>query len=35
MFILKQGEGVPSSRKGVCVNHVRDVEKFFKVYILD
>ncbi|XP_020614249.1 drebrin-like protein B, partial [Orbicella faveolata] len=27
---LHQGEGVPSSRKGVCANHVRDVEKFFR-----
>ncbi|XP_028391539.1 drebrin-like protein A [Dendronephthya gigantea] len=24
------GEGVPSSRKGTCANHVRDVERFFK-----
>ncbi|CAB3980858.1 drebrin B, partial [Paramuricea clavata] len=30
VFISWQGEGVPSSRKGVCANHVRDVEKFFK-----
>ena len=28
---LQQGEGVPSSRKGVCARHVRDVENFFKV----
>ncbi|XP_015772115.1 PREDICTED: drebrin-like protein B [Acropora digitifera] len=30
VFINWQGEGVPSSRKGVCANHVRDVERFFK-----
>ena len=29
--LFQQGEGVPSSRKGVCANHVRDVEKFFRV----
>lgn len=33
IFFIQQGEGVPSSRKGVCANHVRDVEKFFKVSI--
>ena len=33
-FCFKQGEGVPSSRKGVCANHVRDVERFFKVCLL-
>ncbi len=33
VFILKQGEGVPSSRKGTCANHVRDVERFFRVSI--
>ncbi|EDO27544.1 predicted protein, partial [Nematostella vectensis] len=27
--VLKQGEGVPSSRKGLCANHVMPVEKFF------
>ncbi|CAH3030884.1 unnamed protein product, partial [Porites evermanni] len=30
VFINWQGEGVPSSRKGVCARHVRDVENFFK-----
>jgi hypothetical protein len=29
--VLKTGEGVPSSRKGTCANHVRDVERFFRV----
>lgn len=30
VFINWQGEGVPSSRKGVCARHVRDVEAFFR-----
>lgn len=29
--MLQSGEGVPSSRKGICANHVRDVENLFKV----
>merc|ERR1712079_809955 len=30
VWINWQGEGVPSSVKGVCANHVKDVERFFK-----
>ncbi|XP_046850364.1 drebrin-like protein A [Xenia sp. Carnegie-2017] len=30
VLINWQGEGVPSSIKGTCANHVRDVERFFR-----
>ena len=28
------GEGVPSSRKGVCARHVSDVARFLRVNIV-
>lgn len=30
-LLVQSGEGVPSSVKGTCVNHVADVTRFFRV----
>ena len=31
-FCFQQGEGVPATRKGACANHVKDINRFFKVH---
>lgn len=31
LLFAQSGEGVPSSRKGVCVRHTEDVARLFRV----
>ena len=34
LICFQQGDGVPATRKGACANHVKDINRFFKVIIV-